>query len=439
MSKLLILFTRYPEPGKTKTRLIPVLGAAGAAALQREMSEDVLSRARPLGAEDVSLEVRYEGGTPNLMREWLGPGQPCREQGGGDVGLRMSLAFTEGFQAGFERIVLIGTDCPGISADLVRKAFADLLRHEVVLGPANDGGYYLVGLRRAVPRLFEGIAWGTSGVLRATLEIASSLRLAVSTLEPLDDVDRPEDLRVWEEFRKRNPERFPDPATLPVISIVIPTLDEEENIAGCLSSTGQAKDIERIVVDGGSRDRTLEIARQMGARTVPAFRGRAAQMNAGAREATGEVLIFLHADTRLPAGFDSLVRETLQIPGIAAGAFEFRLDSTSLGLRFIERVANWRSRRLQLPYGDQAIFLKSSLFREIGGFPEIPIMEDVELVRRLKKMGRIKTLGVDAVTSARRWRELGIWKTTLLNEAVLGAYYLGLSPLRIYRFSRRER
>jgi uncharacterized protein len=431
MRKLLIIFTRYPEPGKTKTRLIPILGAEGAAGLQREMAEHVLSWAKPMRSEGVSLEVRHEGGTRDLMGKWLGPDMLFCEQGEGDVGQRMARAFTEGFQKDYRRIVLVGTDCPGLSAGLVRKAFTDLLQQYVVLGPANDGGYYLIGLQKPAPDLFEGIAWGTSEVLRSTLRIASNLELSVSLLEPLDDVDRPEDLGVWNNFREKI--KYSN-----IISIIIPALNEEENIAACLSTTGQAKDIERIVVDGGSRDRTVDIAREMGARVLTSTKGRAAQMNAGAREASGEVLIFLHADTRLPAGFDSSVWETVQKPGIAAGAFEFRLDSTSSGLRFIERVANWRSRRLQLPYGDQAIFLMTSLFRDIGGFQEVPIMEDVELIRRLKKRGRIETLAAHAVTSARRWRELGIWKTTLLNEAVLGAYYLGLSPRRIYRYSRRE-
>ena len=436
MTKLLIVFTRYPEPGKTKTRLIPALGVDGAAALHCDMARHVLSRTKPLAVQGVSLEVRYEGGDPDLLQSWLGPEPLYREQRGADLGLRMAAAFAEGFQHGFERVVLIGTDCPGISARIIRKAFADLLRFDVVLGPAKDGGYYLIGLRRFFPALFEGIAWGTSGVLRATLEASARLKASAGLLETLEDVDRPEDLRVWEECRKETSGEA-DPRFS--ISVIIPTLEEEDNIADCLASTGDDAAIERIVADGGSRDLTVEIARDMGARTLTAAKGRAAQMNAGAREAKGEILMFLHADTRLPAGFDRLAADALGKTGVAAGAFEFRLDSTSPGLRFIEAVANWRSRRLQLTYGDQGIFLNASVFRAIGGYPEIPIMEDVELIRKLRKRGRIETLAVPAVTSARRWRELGIWKTTLLNEAVLTAYYLGVSPSRIYRFSRRQR
>jgi len=225
----------------------------------------------------------------------------------------------------------------------------------------------------------------------------------------------------------------------PFISIVIPTLNEEENIARCLASTQNAPEAERIVVDGGSRDRTVEIALACGATVITSPAGRARQMNAGAKAASGALFIFLHADTRLPEKFDGCVREILARPGIAAGAFEFRLDMSSPGLQIIERVANWRSRRLQMPYGDQAIFIRAALFREIGGFHDLPIMEDFEFIRRLKRKGRIHTLSQPAVTSARRWRMLGLWKTTLINELVVAAYYLGISPTRIHRLARRDR
>ena len=225
----------------------------------------------------------------------------------------------------------------------------------------------------------------------------------------------------------------------PFISIIIPTLNEEENIAGCLESSQNASNAERIVADGGSRDRTVGIARACGATVITSPVGRARQMNAGAKAASGDLFLFLHADTRLPEEFDGCVREILARPGIAAGAFEFRLDMASPGLQIIERVANWRSRRLQMPYGDQAIFIRSALFREIGGFSDIPIMEDFEFIRRLQKRGHIHTAPHPAITSARRWKVLGLWRTTLINELVLVAYYLGISPVRIHRLARRGR
>ena len=218
------------------------------------------------------------------------------------------------------------------------------------------------------------------------------------------------------------------------ISIIIPTLNEAEHLSLALESTVRAINVERLVVDGGSTDGTLKLARERGARVLEPGLGRARQMNAGARIAGGQILLFLHADTRLPEGFDERVRDVMTQPGVTAGAFKLHIDGANRSLRIIERAANWRSRHLQLPYGDQAIFVEKNLFHQIGGFPEIPIMEDFELIRRLRKRGRIVIAPDLITTSARRWKQLGTWQTTLLNQAIILAYYLGVAPSRIARW-----
>jgi hypothetical protein len=379
-----------------------------------------------------SLEIHFTGSSEESFQKWLGAEFSYRPQSKGDLGGRMAATFHRSFREGMEKVVIVGTDCPGLSEGFAKQAFAGLDQNEVALGPAKDGGYYLIGLRRPAEELFRGVPWGTGGVLAKTREIARSLDLRVFLLEQLEDIDRPEDLPVWKRFAATS--CLPSP----LISIIVPTLNEEENIEACLASTECPSAVERIVVDGGSDDRTAEIARSCGARVISRPRGRGRQMNAGAQVASGDLLLFLHADTRLPAHYADKVRATLSLPGIAAGAFEFRLDDTSTSLRFIERVANWRSRRLQLPYGDQAIFLRSSQFHAAGGFPDTPIMEDYEFIVRLKKYGRIYTAPYPARTSARRWGKLGTWRATLLNEAVVVAYYLGVPPSGLLRLARRK-
>ncbi len=186
------------------------------------------------------------------------------------------------------------------------------------------------------------------------------------------------------------------------LSVIIPTLNEAEEIERTLDSLRRAAGVETLVVDGCSTDGTAEIARRAGVEVVDAPRGRASQMNAGARAATGEFLLFLHADTRLPEGFDRPVKELLATGRFVAGAFRLRIDGPSRSLRLIESVANWRSTRLQMPYGDQAIFLRADLFHAVGGYGDLPFMEDFELVRRLRRLGRIGVLRESVVTSARR-------------------------------------
>ena len=191
----LILFTRYPEPGRTKTRLIPALGAQGAATLQRQMSEAIVAQMAAFAAQyPVSLEIRYADGNQQAMEAWLASDIPCLDQGEGDLGDRLHLAFAQAFAQGARAVVVIGADCPGLAPALFAQAFVALTRNDLVLGPAMDGGYYLIGLKHPAPALFSQIPWGKGEVLAATLKQAQGLNLSTHLLEPLADVDRPEDL-----------------------------------------------------------------------------------------------------------------------------------------------------------------------------------------------------------------------------------------------------
>ncbi|RJP75059.1 MAG: DUF2064 domain-containing protein [Candidatus Abyssobacteria bacterium SURF_17] len=431
----LIVFARYPIPGETKTRLMPALGPHGAAELQQRMTEHAMARAREfMTASSIPVVVYYEGGTPRLMRQWLGRGVSYRRQASDDLGSRMARTFVEVFTSGASRAVMVGTDCPGLTPAHLGEAFDALERSDLVLGPASDGGYYLIGLKRMAGQLFGGVPWGTGAVLDRTLRIASDLGLSTKLVGTLDDVDRPEDLAVWE----REAERARSHISSMRISVIIPALNEAATIAATLRSVQGASGVEVVVADGGSSDETVEIARRFDVKLCSCQAGKAQQMNAGAAEATGDVLLFLHADTRLPDEFAQSVREALSRPGIAGGAFELRIDSPRRGLRLIERVVNWRSKALQMPYGDQALFLSAALFRAMGGFPEIPIMEDFEFMRRLRKHGEIVIIPAPVCTSARRWLALGPLRTTLMNQVVIAAYYAGFSLRWLARWYDRE-
>jgi rSAM/selenodomain-associated transferase 2 len=215
------------------------------------------------------------------------------------------------------------------------------------------------------------------------------------------------------------------------ISIIIPTLNESKNIQATLASTQASTNVEVIVVDGGSKDDTVDIVKSLGVKVIAGYKNRARQMNAGAKNATGDILLFLHADTVLPADFDVLIRSALQQPSSVGGAFALRINAPHLGLRLIEWGVKWRSKLFKMPYGDQAIFITKEKFNDIGGFPELAIMEDFELIRHLKSLGKITFIPVPVITSPRRWLKKGILQTTLINQIVIIAYFIGVSPERI--------
>lgn len=192
MKDCLIVFTRYPDPGRTKTRLIALLGAEGAAKLHRQLTETVITQVKEL--QDILIQVHFTGGNQQLMQEWLGENLTYQKQTEGDLGQRMATAFETAFNNGMEKVVIIGSDCPTLNDQIIASAFAALSQNELVLGPATDGGYYLIGLKRLIPELFSGINWGTSEVLQQTVEIAGNLNLAVAYITTLSDIDRPEDL-----------------------------------------------------------------------------------------------------------------------------------------------------------------------------------------------------------------------------------------------------
>lgn len=212
----------------------------------------------------------------------------------------------------------------------------------------------------------------------------------------------------------------------PKISVVIPALNEEVRLPAAIRSAQQAPRVEVIVVDGGSSDGTRAVALQSGARLVDASPGRAVQMNAGAAVAQGEVLLFLHADTRLPSGYEEDIARIVSFRRNLAGAFRLAFDRRTPSLRLIETVANLRSRWLQMPYGDQGLFLKRRTFCEMGGFQELPIMEDYEFVLRLRRKGRVAIAAAAAITSARRYARVGPWRTVLRHWRSILAWHARL-------------
>ncbi len=215
------------------------------------------------------------------------------------------------------------------------------------------------------------------------------------------------------------------------ISIITPVLNEELLVTSFLGDLSTAHNCEHIFVDGGSTDTTRQLIRQYPVTLLSAAPGRGGQQNAGAEEAKHDTLLFLHCDTRLPENFQHHIQQTLAQPGTVAGAFSLTIDHSRMAYRLIEQAVNLRSRWLSLPYGDQALFMRKKIFLQAGGFPDQPILEEIPLLRRLRRLGRIGLVPASVTTSARRWQQLGIFRTTLINQLMLIGMLANISPRRL--------
>ncbi|EXI68294.1 MAG TPA: TIGR04283 family arsenosugar biosynthesis glycosyltransferase [Candidatus Accumulibacter phosphatis] len=228
----------------------------------------------------------------------------------------------------------------------------------------------------------------------------------------------------------------------PWLSVIVPVLDEAATISAHLAGLRglQRQGGELLVVDGGSVDESARLARMLADRVLESARGRAAQMNAGADASRGEVLLFLHADTVLPPVAAELIRAAVAA-GATWGRFDVRIDGRQPLLRVVEWMMNWRSRLTGIATGDQAVFVRRDVFEHVGGFPDLPLMEDIALAKRLKRVGRPACLRPPVLTSARRWQKHGVVRTILLMWRLRASYFFGADPRQLavrYGYSPRQ-
>lgn len=441
--KAIIIFTRIPVPGHTKTRMMPYCTAEECAELHRCFLRDIA----PLGsALDADVYVYYTGGEPDCLAEFFGaPGSVTsgggvvryREQSGTDIGERMARAFGEVLPR-CKRCVLIGSDIPELSAETICKAFDLLESADVVLTPTAEGGYCLVGMKEPHCEIFDIEGYGGESVLADTASRCSSLRLHLALTGEVGayhDLDDRSDLADYRERMRRDAAlalthtgRFLTEKM--TISVIVPMYNEEKTIAHFLEELAPyAAEAEILLADGGSSDDTLKIAGERFV-VVHSPKGRAVQMNRAAEKACGDVLFFLHADSlRLPEDMLDAVRAAMTKS--RCGCFHIDFPSDKLLMRTNTFMSNLRVRRSGIMFGDQGIFIDRRLFEELGGFTEIPIMEDLELSLRLRGIGIVpRVAGGTIVTSARRYGEstLKILRTEYRMWRLRRRYIAGEDP-----------
>lgn len=434
------IFAKPPIAGNAKTRLGVDVGAERAALLARSFLVDTCAAAREI---PWALSILATTGPldPALDTQLALPSWP---QGDGDLGARLERVLQRALREA-PIAIAIGADSPGLPTRLLESARDALASADAALGPAADGGFYVLAVRTCPQGLLADLPWSAANTFDRTLERLRARGLEVTVLEPWFDVDTVADLERLTGLIDAG--AIDAPATCktlgaPPLSIIMPVLDEERRIARAIDDVlalGGRKEV--IVVDGGSCDQTLAIARTKPVRVIEAPRGRARQMNAGAAVAAGEVLLFLHADTTLPRDALAHVERTLADPAVVAGAFRTWTIADGEPAPWFSpllHAADLRSRYTSVPYGDQAQFVRTGAFHRAGGFPDQPLMEDIELSRRLRRIGKLRTARASVRVSGRRFLARPIFYTLAVN-VFPSLYYLGVSPERLAKIYRSVR
>lgn len=418
--RLLILFAKTPAAGQVKTRIGAEIGFGQAAQIYETMLETILSSSGGAGRWQRLVAL-----TPDSDAAWFNVRNlPFIRQQGQNLGERMGNALNEGFRQGAAQVMIIGSDIPELGEAEIAAAFLRLDTEPAVIGASIDGGFYLFGANRqfqqqAANVLQANIPWSTPQVLASVHALCRQQSLPLFQLPPKRDIDTYDD---WLDYQAAS--AAPDIA----VSIIVPTLNEELYLADCLRSL-EHPCCERIVVDGGSSDNTLQIARQADVRTLRcpvANRGR--QLNAGAAVARGKILLFFHADSRLSAGGIDAMLSAMHDSRLVGGGFALGFFPPEPFYRFLAFGANLFCRMTRMIFGDRGMFLRADWFWQLGGFPETAIMEDAALSTSMRRAGKIAILPEVVETSARKYANETKLQAMYRTMWAYAAYRLGVSP-----------
>lgn len=418
MKRAVIVFTRVPVPGETKTRLMPDLTGEECARIHSMFLLDLRDLLSKVNADVFYAITPFE--KASCFRELMGDDIQIFIQSGDDLGEKMINAFRYAFQRGYESVVLFGSDSPEIEAGDIERAFDLLEEKDIAIGRSFDGGYYLIGMTGLHKDIFSIEKYGTDTVFEATLARITGLGLSYGETTPHHDIDDIHDLRAFFD-RERGKNRLDKSHTgrylarTQKISIIVPIYNEEktidllqDNVKPLLNSA------EIIFVDGGSTDNTLSLIGPEFT-LISSDKGRANQMNEGAKKSSGDVLLFLHADSRLPQNPLEEIREVMTRH--KAGAFGIEFDSNSPLMKICQFLSNLRLSRGNIAFGDQGIFIDRKLFFDLGMFPKIPLMEDYQLSLSLGERGiKIGMCKNRIRTSARRYPKNPLGKLLLMGK-----------------------
>lgn len=412
-----IIFTREPVPGKTKTRLMPYYSPEQCRDIHCAFLEDFRDMSRDVDA-DIFVYYYSENGEYPIVRDIFGDDVAYHEQEGSDIGYKMYNAIKDVLSLGYYSCVLTGTDIPKLRAESVNYALDSLEDYDCVVGRTADGGYHLIGMKVAISEPFHLEEYASESVYENTMDAITSMGYSVLAVDEYSDIDTPTDIREFmramrydSRLRKSHTGRFIDANAK--VSVIVPVYNEEKTVIDLqVQLKKNATDAEVIFVDGGSTDKTADLI-SPSFKLIMSDKGRACQMNEGAKASSGDILFFLHCDSRVPDDFINQIRKVMEKHDY--GCFGVRFDSQHFFMWTNRIISNFRAWRRGIPFGDQGIFIDRGLFEEIGGFEEIPIMEDVEFSTTLRKKGYMPGKTKSRITTSTR-RYDGKWYQVMITE-----------------------
>lgn len=436
--KALIIFMRYPEEGKVKTRLAASVGAQEATRIYEKLVRRTLGlagdfvRARR-GEVEALIAFSPIQERDRIQKAYPGP-WTFFPQVGDHLGERMERAVLHAMALGYGSVVLTGTDLVDTQVSDFGQAFDVLERGGnecAVLSPAADGGFFLIGLNRPCPSAFRPEQWGSEEICLRTEKLLCEAGFRVQKLKTRKDIDRPEDLAM---LRSR-------PVFRSTLSVIIPTLSSPKRLSPFIafleSCLWPGDEIVAVQGGGGTRE---EVESEGGTRSrwIMAPKGRGVQMNHGARAARGDTFLFLHDDSLPPPNFAYSVRKIREAPGMSLGCFGLGFSPSTPVMKMVAGGANLRTRLLKLPFGDQGLFCRREIFEKAGGFKKPYLMEDVEFVRECRRLGGLMILPETIFTSPRRYLSRGIVRAVMENQLLLLLHRLGASDRSLYSFYYRQ-
>jgi rSAM/selenodomain-associated transferase 2/rSAM/selenodomain-associated transferase 1 len=421
---------RYPEPGRVKTRLAAGLGVEQATAFYEQLLRRTLGVVADFACAHQGVRVFLYFDPIDkeaaIRRSCPGPWQLV-PQSDGHLGDRMLAAFRLGQTPWPSRTVIIGTDIADLESVDLEDAFRVLEDADAVVGPAADGGFYLMGLNQvgvAADAALAPTVWGSADVCRRTVEILRQGGSAVALVTKRTDIDRADDI---ERLASRHYFQHR-------LSVIVPTVKPVAGLQPFLDELeAQLWPTDEIIVVQG-RDLADEEVHRLSARTrvVSSCRGRGRQLNRGVRESRGDLLWFLHADSLPPSNFAYHIRKLTIQPGLSLGCFRLAFPGINRALTLIARWANWRTRFLKLPYGDQGLFCRRETFDRLGGFSREYLMEDVDFVRAARRLGKLLSVEEVLTTSPDRYERRGVLRASLSNHLLFALYQLGVGDHKLY-------